>query len=131
MTLMTKSKAGFSVLEIMVALAILSIGLLAIGSMFVTSTQTDEFTTSERHSDLMANAELEKWKWMAVAGIETGISVQNGRRYSRQVTVSKEPKKAGVYRVDVLVGWGGAKDCQSNPNKCKYRSRTTNFVMVP
>ena len=55
-----KAEKGFSLVEVMVAMAILSIGMAGLGVMLTNSMSTDRFNREERYAEYLAVEKLEQ-----------------------------------------------------------------------
>jgi Tfp pilus assembly protein PilV len=136
-----KSNVGFSVLEVLIAFAVLAIGLLGVGSMLMTSMKTDQYTTQMLYGDESAVDQIEYLKGIAPDSTlinrdgKTGGEVTIQRKgvdvvvpaYVYHVEVTANNPTTNIDRVDITIGWGG-ENCISNPKNCKYTTKITNFV---
>ena len=76
-----KSQRGFSLIEVMVAFAILSVGMAGVAAMLLTSMQSDQYSIEMRDGDMVALRQVEYLKALAAdAGISSGISSYMGSR---------------------------------------------------
>ena len=55
-----KSEKGFSLLEVVVAMLILSIGMLGVGTMITTSFNNDRYNQRVRNADYLATGKVEE-----------------------------------------------------------------------
>jgi prepilin-type N-terminal cleavage/methylation domain-containing protein len=124
-----RSDRGFTIIESMVALLILSVGMLAVGTMLNTSLQTDRFNLKTRRGEEGALKIIEKFKAgnpdsLAVAGSDT----DSADFYYKWTTRDHE---SGLKEFQIVVGWGGGTDCsESTPEKCRQKIKHTNFVQL-
>jgi prepilin-type N-terminal cleavage/methylation domain-containing protein len=109
--------AGFTLIEILVALSIFSVAVLglAIGSVSVTrANQTSYLRTAAIN---LAQARLEEIKAMSAAGFAatfptascpcagTDVATSAGKNFNRSWTVTIGAPVTGVNRIDVAVSW--------------------------
>jgi prepilin-type N-terminal cleavage/methylation domain-containing protein len=85
-----KSK-GFSLIEILIALVILSISLLALAGLMVTTTKNNSFGAHMTEAATFAQDELENLRtspWAnVVTGNDTRLGFDNSTQYTRNWTV--------------------------------------------
>jgi len=113
----TSSRSGFSVIELMVALAVLGVGILGLASVFPLGSQNqlrDRLRTSA--SDL-AQQKLEQLRLSAWSGTELTdgihptssgetLSLQDEGQFNRTWTVATQPGTfADMKKVTILVTW--------------------------
>ena len=124
-----KSNGGFSVLEVLIAFAVLAIGLLGVGSMLMTSMKTDQYTTQMLYGDESAVDQIEYLKGIAPDStlINSDGKKGGGDQFLYHVEVTANNPTTNIDRVDITMGWGG-ENCKSSPNNCKYTTKITNFV---
>jgi prepilin-type N-terminal cleavage/methylation domain-containing protein len=60
-----RSQAGFTVLEVMTAVLIFSVGMLGVATMLTTSAKTDSYTADVRVADYLAQAKMEELRGKA------------------------------------------------------------------
>jgi len=115
-----KGREGFTLLEVLIAVTIFAIGILAVASMQLTSIQGNAFgnemtTATFLAQAFLAQAQLERMKSVAdVSSLATGgdaspideneISGVSGAIYNRSWTVAAGPS-ADSRQVSVTVNW--------------------------
>jgi len=113
-----KNKKGFTLLEILVALTILSVGLLGLASLQIVAVRSNSFSLQLSTATILAQQKLEEFKQTPYANIASGsdtISSQTGTgavatlgiTFNRQWTVSDNTPVADSKQVDVTVSWTG------------------------
>src|SRR5262249_2910190 len=99
--------AGFSLLETMLALAILSIGLLALAGLQVTALRGNMFSRTMAIAVSIAEQRLEELKNTPYANIAAESATQvtaSNMNFTRQVTVADGPV-ANTKAISVIVSW--------------------------
>jgi len=103
---LTRSK-GFSLIEVMIALFILAIALLALAGLMVTTTKNNSFGGHMTEAATFAQDKLEQLRASPWAGIIAGADTQvgaTGISYARSWTVDANP--TGDQRwVTVTINW--------------------------
>jgi prepilin-type N-terminal cleavage/methylation domain-containing protein len=89
---------GYLLLEIMVAVAIFSIGFLAVGTMIVSTTRNNTTSNILTQATLLAEATLEDLKKEALGSLTIG-----GPYDDPQIPVDAWGNKGGIYKVSWLV----------------------------
>ncbi len=120
--------AGFSIIEVLVAFAILSIGMLGVGAMLTHSMKSDRYSERQRQSDILAASEIELIKSLSTDS-ELSNAKFNNKWASYRWNIDKDNPTSGMNRVEVEVGWGGSGNCLSDVDKCKYKTRIINYVI--
>ena len=113
---------GFTLIEIMITLVILSIGLVALAGLQVTAIKGNTFSKRMTAAVSIANQKLEQIKDMAYGDIlsqsPTQITITEGNQssmnFTRQVTVTNGPL-ANTKTVNVTVTWSGSSKSYSVP----------------
>jgi type IV pilus assembly protein PilV len=108
-----KSKEGFTLIEIMIALVVLSIGLIALAGLQMSAIRGNTLSKRMTTAVSIANARIEQIKNMPYANIQSESSTQvteSNMTFTRQVTVSNDIPVADTKTVNVTVTWkNGAK----------------------
>jgi type IV pilus assembly protein PilV len=110
-----KGREGFTLLEVLVAVTIFAIGILAVASMQLTSIQGNAFGNEMTTATFLAQAQLERMKSVAdVSTLATGGDASpidenensgvSGAIYNRSWTVAAGPS-ADSRQVSVTVNW--------------------------
>jgi prepilin-type N-terminal cleavage/methylation domain-containing protein len=151
-----KSEAGFSLIEVMTAVLIFSVGMLGVASMLTTSINTDSFTADVRVGEHLAKAKLEELRGKSPTGIiapqapssatVTGDDPSSFRKYTRQLTINPvdcRPCIVSMCNVDptckfpvapavVIVGWPRGTNCTNTaPLNCKHTVRLEGYIIQP
>ena len=128
---------GFTLLECMVALAILSIGMAGVGAMLLSSYESDRYNAMMRRSEAIGSKVFEKFRsgntgtgsaadpcqrplppsGTAAYNNETCIdtSKTTGTFYLKWTTTS-DP--SGLKLLDIIIGWDGPNCGLADPTKC-------------
>ena len=108
-----KSEEGFTLIEIMIALVVLSIGLIALAGLQMSAMRGNTLSKRMTTAVSIANARIEQIKNMPYANIQSESSTQiteSNMTFTRQVTVSNDIPVANTKTVNVTVTWkNGAK----------------------
>jgi len=114
-----KGREGFTLLEVLIAVTIFAIGILAVASMQLTSIQGNAFGNEMTTATFLAQAQLERMKSVADVSIDLPIgtfqdslnpmdenenSGVGGAIYNRSWTVAAGPS-ADSRQVSVTVNW--------------------------
>lgn len=110
-----KRSEGFTLLEVLVAVSIFAIGILAVASMQLTSIQGNAFGNEMTAATFLAQAQLERMKSVADVTTlatdgdpnpidENENSPATGALYNRSWTVAAGPS-TGSRQVTVTVNW--------------------------
>jgi type IV pilus assembly protein PilV len=139
-----KSQEGFTLVEVMTAVLILSIGLLGVGTLVISSMRTEAFNSRVRQAEYLASAKIEELR-AQTAGSDLTTNDPTGEGmyplpdgteestpgtnqiYVRHVTIGSFPSSMVLVRV--VVGWPfESTKCAANSiEKCthKYRMNAT------
>ncbi len=129
------SDKGFTIIETMVAIAILAVGTLGVASMLMIHFSSDGYAARTRRAESLCLQKLEELKAQKILVTDPltqrllcgpVICLQVGR-VELQV-VGHERTNSGLRQLDVTVGWplGGA--CTSaTPESCKNRFAVTTY----
>lgn len=99
---------GFTLIEIMIAVAIISIGLLALGGLQVSLVRGNALSQRMTAAISVAEQKIEQVKNTSYANIEAESSTQiqaSGFNFTRQVTVTDNSPLANTKTVNVAVTW--------------------------
>jgi len=102
------SNAGFTLLESMLALAILSIGLLALGRLQISAIWGNALSRDMMTAVSIAEQKIEQLKNTPFANVQSESSTQvtvANRNFTRQVTVTDSSPLPNTKTVSVLVTW--------------------------
>ncbi len=121
-------------IEVMVAFAILSIGMLGIGKMLVDSLQSDKTSQRTRLGDTVAMTRYEIIKHMALEQNVLDESVFSDGPFVVDVEVVSHSPCSDITRVIIRVGWGGSRcktqNVKSHRLDCKYVTEASNFITL-
>ena len=105
-----KSK-GFTLLEILIALVILSITLLALAGLMVRTTRNNSFGGHMTEAATFAQDKLEEFRaigWVKIPPNTTGVDNPNGATgiaYTRNWGVAPNPINADLKEITVTINW--------------------------
>ncbi len=109
--------AGFGFIDVMLALVVLTIGVLALADLQIAASKGNNSTKSTAAASNIAEKKLEEVKGMVYANIaaeapalvdESGNPPQvgyNGLTFTRQVTVASNSPIANTKTVTVIITW--------------------------
>jgi type IV pilus assembly protein PilV len=109
---------GFTLIELMITLVILSIGLVALAGLQVSAIKGNTFSKRMTAAVSIANQKLEQIKDTAYANILSESSTQitqSNMTFTRQVTVTNNSPMANTKTVNVTVTWSDGSDSHSVP----------------
>ncbi len=119
---------GFTLIEVLVALAILTIGLLGLWSLHISATHGNAFSQRMREATSLANQKMEELRaadFNTLAdGQDTLQYLAHNYRCKWQVTNAAAPN---TKQVTVTVGWGGS-NCLNNVNNCRHKVEVVTFI---
>jgi type IV pilus modification protein PilV len=118
-SLRLQSKEGFTLIEVMIALVILSVGLLALATMQIVSIRANAFSTEMTYASMLAQSEFEEFRNMAYDDITpTGgtpdskvipaSETSKGIPYTVQWTVKDDNPTTDMKTIELNVLWTGA-----------------------
>lgn len=136
-----KSEKGFSLLEVIVAMLILSIGMLGVGTMITTSFNNDRYNQRVRNADYLATGKVEELRALSAAKVSMGSELSeadsgsddpSANAFVRQWTIyAPEADADNVSRVMVIVGWPRDGTCTKDyPSQCRFKLRRYGFVIT-
>jgi type IV pilus assembly protein PilV len=99
---------GFTLVETMLTLVILSVGLTALAALQVTAIKANAFSKRLTTATLVAEAALEQLKDTPYAAVQSAAAtavVAAGMQFTRQVTVTANTPVANAKTVLVAVRW--------------------------
>jgi type IV pilus assembly protein PilV len=118
-SLRLQSKEGFTLIEVMIALVILSVGLLALATMQIVSIRANAFSTEMTYASMLAQSEFEEFRNMAYDDITpTGgtpdskvipaSETSKGIPYTVQWEVHDNNPTTDMKTIELAVLWKGA-----------------------
>jgi type IV pilus assembly protein PilV len=107
MKLKSKTQCGFTLIEILVSMAIFSIGVLGFAMSTISVTQGNQRSYNIAMANALAQDKLEELKALP-ATLASGGPVTNtisGQSFSRSWTVTANSPISGMHKIDVTVTW--------------------------
>ena len=133
---------GFTLLEVMIAVLIMSLGIMGVAALLTTSLRSDRHTQRVRSAEMIALEVLEDITAQAPNKTISDFNqdIANGKnqlhyqglpcRWQLTEHTSNKPaaSPSGMYRIDLVVGWG---KCKSffDPDTCKRRTTMSKFIL--
>jgi type IV pilus assembly protein PilV len=102
------SEEAFTLIEIMIALVVLSVGLVALAGLQISAIKGNAFSKRMTTAVTIANARLEEIKNTAYANIQSESSTQvsaSNMNFTREVTVNNDSPVLNTKTVNVTVTW--------------------------
>ena len=102
---------GFTLLEILIAIVILSIGLLGMASLTVGIINANRFSKDTTTATTLAQDKMEDIRRTAYASVASETKAELSSPYDdykREVIVTDDSPVAGMKTVTVKVYWGGS-----------------------
>ena len=106
-----KNDNGFTLLEVLIAIVILSIGLLGMASLTVGIINGNKFSNNVTTATTLAQGKMENVRrlgYSSVANETKAVLPSPDDEYKREVAVTDGSPAAGMKTVAVKVYWGGA-----------------------
>jgi len=107
----TKNKKGFTILEVMVAILVLSIGILGLAPLFVVSMYGNSFSNEMTRANLLATDKIETLKGfssfspMPYTETEAGLEGIFTRQTRVDDSTTDGSVPVGVYAIQITVSW--------------------------
>ncbi len=125
-----KNRQGFTLIEVLMAMIILTIGLLGLAPLMVTSMTGNSFAHELTSANIIASDYIENLKtipsFSPIPFIETTNNIDN--KYTRQTRVDDSTSDvsvpAGLYWVQVTVSWTDQQGIVRSVSYDTYRSIT-------
>ena len=111
---MIKEQSGFTLIEVMIAVVILAVGLLALGTMQIVSIRANAFSTEMTYSTMLAQQQLETLKNLAFSDAALTATppthtlpavIEKGASYSVSWDVQVDPTNTDMKTIDLTVQW--------------------------
>jgi len=102
---------GFTLLEVLIAIVVLSVGLLGMASLTVGIINGNKFSNDVTMATTLGQDKMEDVRKMGYSGVtnETKAPLSSPYdEYKREVTVTNDSPASGMKTVTVKVYWGGA-----------------------
>jgi type IV pilus assembly protein PilV len=99
---------GFTLVEIMIALVVLSVGLVALAGLQISAIKGNAFSKRMSTAVSIANTRLEQIKNTPYANIQSETSIQlteANMTFTRQVTVTSNTPLPNTKTINVAVTW--------------------------
>lgn len=109
---------GFTLIEIMITLVIMSIGLMALAGLQISAIRGNAFSKRLTTAISIAQSRLEQVKNTPYANIQSESSTQvteSNLNFTRQVTVTNNSPLPNTKRVEVAVTWTQASKTYTVP----------------
>jgi prepilin-type N-terminal cleavage/methylation domain-containing protein len=124
------SDKGFTIIETMVAIAILAVGTLGVASMLLIHFSSDGYAARTRRAESLCLQKVEELKAQKTT-LTSGSSSDQSFAYKWDVSNYQwldTSQNSGLRQLDVTVGWplGGACTA-STPESCKNRFAVTTY----
>ncbi len=111
-----KKQEGFTLVELMIAVAILAIGLLALAGLQVTAIRGNLSSKGQTTAVMLAEAKMEEFKNTAFSSLSNvtnqadsnnplNESGQSGGRYNRYWTIQNYAGSSNMKQITVTVSW--------------------------
>ena len=108
-------REGFTLIEVMIALVILAVGILALATMQIVSIRTNAFSTDMSYATMLAQTQFEQFRNMDYDSIPpTGTTViptsetPKGIPYTIDLTVNDDQPATDMKTIELEVQWQGA-----------------------
>ncbi len=101
------SQSGFTVIEVLVAMALFSIGVLGFAMSTISVTQGNQKSYNYAMANALAQDKLEELKARPASLTSDAETVppNGGQSFSRSWTVTANSPMTGMHRIDVTVTW--------------------------
>jgi len=128
-----KPERGFTLVEVMTAVLILSVGMLGVAAMLTTSMKSDNYNARVREAEQLANQKIEELRGKTV---DSSLTATTGNWPPSSITsyycyywTVGAPDTSRICQVEVIVGWPTSSDCKAGQvGKCDYRVRMIAFI---
>lgn len=122
------ANGGFTIIEVLMAIIILTIGLLGLAPLMVTSMYGNSFASELTTANLVASDYIENLKTVAsfdaIPFLETTNEIEN--KFTRQTRIDDSDSEAsvpkGLYWIQVTVSWTDHEGVARSVNYNTYRA---------
>jgi len=120
---------GFTLIEALVAIVILSVGIMGIWGLHMNSIYSDSFSNRIMEATTIANQYAEQTKGQGYSNISTGTTsgTVNGI-YRYRITNTQLSSMPNTIRITVAVGWMDRGSLPSDPDDCDHKVEVITFV---
>jgi type IV pilus assembly protein PilV len=139
---MMKERSGFTLIEVMIALTILAVGLLALATMQIVSIRSNAFSTEMTYATMLAQDRLEQLRNTPYESIpptsgtpDTEVvdatETSKGMPYTIERTVDDNTPATDMKRITLVVLWTGAPagpDKTSGQTTVQFRTTFTTVI---
>jgi prepilin-type N-terminal cleavage/methylation domain-containing protein len=119
---------GFTLIEVLISLAILSISLLGLWSLHISATHSNVLSQRMSEATSLADQKIEELRAadfnLLACGQDTPQFLIYTYRREWEVIDAVAPN---TKQVTVTVGWGGS-DCLEDVNNCDHRVEVVTFI---
>jgi type IV pilus assembly protein PilV len=113
----TKEREGFTLLEVLIAMLILSVGLLGMASLTVGIINGNKFSNDTTTATTLAQDRFEDIQIMDYSGVTSetkAVLSSPNDAYKQEVTVTDGSPATGMKTVTIKVYWGGSSKEEHN-----------------
>src|SRR4030042_1311161 len=124
--LLVKKSEGFTLLEVMIALVILSVGLLGLGALQRVAIKTNAFSSEMTYATMIAQQQAEILKSLPFtdanltaateANPHTAVGSSKGVQYAISWTVTDNSPATDMKIINISVQWQSLRQGQSSEN---------------
>ena len=104
------NKNGFTLIEVMIAILILAVGMMAMALLQVTAIRGGSFANQMTQASIYGQDKIEELKNTTYASIANGsdtITSGNGVTYARTWTVTTDSPYTGSKTINLTISWTG------------------------
>ncbi len=106
----TMNKNGFTLIEVMIAILILAVGMMAMALLQVTAIRGGSFANQMTQASVYGQDKIEELKNTDYTSVNSGsdtITSGNGITYNRTWTVATDSPYSGSKTITLTVSWTG------------------------
>jgi len=108
---LTKEREGFTLLEVLIAIVILSVGLLGMASLTVGILKGNKLSNDLSKATVLAQDKMEDIRRTGYTGVTNEIKAElptPDNEYKREVTVTADSPATNMKSISVKIYWGGS-----------------------